>query len=308
MLKAIFTWWNGATIGAWLTISKSSTLVGEDEAGNRYYEARTNKGSYDQRKRRYVIYKGYAEASKISPDWHGWMHYTFDEPPTVEPFKLKVVGKAPSAQPHRHHQRLAAPRLDRARRRASPGHGRLPGLEAEVAAMRVLRLGAAACLAILAGAAAKAQTPAGGDETTQLLQNTPPAVHAAAPPDAAPASDDAPDVSDEAPAKPVAPAKRPRRNAAVLQALDKVTAETMRFEAQVNQPVRYKDLVFTVHACEENAPDEAEPGASPTWRSIPSPRPRPGWPPRRPVSCSAAGCSLTRPACARSSTRSTTSG
>jgi len=127
--------------------------------------------------------------------------------------------------------------------------------------MRVLRLGAAACLAILAGAAARAQTPAGGDETTQLLQNTPPAVHAAAPPDAAPASDDAPDVSDEAPAKPVAPAKRPRRNAAVLQALDKVTAETMRFEAQVNQPVRYKDLVFTVHACEENAPDEAEPGA-----------------------------------------------
>lgn len=89
VLKAIFTWWNGVTIGAWITIKKSSTFVGEDEAGNRYFEARTNKGSYDQRKRRYVIYKGYAEASKISPDWHGWMHYTFDEPPTVEPFKVK---------------------------------------------------------------------------------------------------------------------------------------------------------------------------------------------------------------------------
>ena len=89
MLKAIFTWWNGVTIGAWLTIHKSSTLVGEDETGNRYYEARTNKGSYDQRKRRYVIYKGYADASKIPPDWHGWMHYTFDEPPTKAPLKRR---------------------------------------------------------------------------------------------------------------------------------------------------------------------------------------------------------------------------
>ena len=89
MLKAIFTWWNGATIGARFTIAKTATLVGTDDFGNKYFEARTNKDSYDQRKRRYVIYKGYAEASKIPPDWHGWMHYTFDEPPTVEPFKLK---------------------------------------------------------------------------------------------------------------------------------------------------------------------------------------------------------------------------
>ena len=89
VLKKIFTWWNGATIGALFTIAKTARFVGEDEMGNKYYEARTNKDSYDQRKRRYVVYKGYAEASKISPDWHGWMHYTFDEPPTVEPFKIK---------------------------------------------------------------------------------------------------------------------------------------------------------------------------------------------------------------------------
>jgi hypothetical protein len=43
---------------------------------------------------------------------------------------------------------------------------------------------------------------------------------------------------------------------AVLQALDKVTAETLRFEAKVGQPVRYKTLIFTVHACEHSAPDE----------------------------------------------------
>jgi NADH:ubiquinone oxidoreductase subunit len=89
VLKKIFTWWNGATIGALFTIAKTARFVGEDETGNKYYEARTNKDSYDQRKRRYVVYKGYADASKITPDWHGWMHYTFDEPPTVEPFKIK---------------------------------------------------------------------------------------------------------------------------------------------------------------------------------------------------------------------------
>jgi hypothetical protein len=38
--------------------------------------------------------------------------------------------------------------------------------------------------------------------------------------------------------------------------LDKVTAETLRFEAKLNEPIRYKDLVVTVHACESNASDE----------------------------------------------------
>lgn len=50
--------------------------------------------------------------------------------------------------------------------------------------------------------------------------------------------------------------KRARYDVAILQALDKVTAETVRFEAAVGQPVRYKTLVFTVKACEEAAPDE----------------------------------------------------
>lgn len=87
MLKAIFTWWNGATIGVRNTIRKSGEFVGQDELGNRYFEARDNRNSYDGRRRRWVIYNGYADASKITPDWHGWMHYTFDEPPTVAPLK-----------------------------------------------------------------------------------------------------------------------------------------------------------------------------------------------------------------------------
>ena len=52
------------------------------------------------------------------------------------------------------------------------------------------------------------------------------------------------------------PMKRPRFSAAILQAVDKVTAETLRFEAKVGEPVRFKGVVMTVHACEGTAPDE----------------------------------------------------
>jgi hypothetical protein len=62
-----------------------------------------------------------------------------------------------------------------------------------------------------------------------------------------------------APEKPAEPVKRPRYSVAIIQALDKVTTETMRFEAPVGQPIRYKTLVFTVRACETTTPDEDAP-------------------------------------------------
>ncbi len=93
MLRAIFTWWGGATIGASFHIKRRSVFVGQDDTGNKYYEARDAKDSYDGRKRRWVIYNGYAEASKVPPEWHGWLHYTFDEPPTVEPLKRQAWEK-----------------------------------------------------------------------------------------------------------------------------------------------------------------------------------------------------------------------
>jgi hypothetical protein len=61
------------------------------------------------------------------------------------------------------------------------------------------------------------------------------------------------------PEKPAEPIKRARSSVAIIQALDKVTTETMRFEAPVGQPIRYKTLVFTVRACETTAPDEDAP-------------------------------------------------
>ena len=40
--------------------------------------------------------------------------------------------------------------------------------------------------------------------------------------------------------------------------MDKVTAETMRFEVPVNRPIRYKSLIFIVRACETTAADETD--------------------------------------------------
>ncbi|MGY4370268.1 NADH:ubiquinone oxidoreductase subunit [Bradyrhizobium sp. LB1.3] len=37
--------------------------------------------------RRWVIYNGYAEASRIPPSWHGWMHHTVDVPPTQDNYQ-----------------------------------------------------------------------------------------------------------------------------------------------------------------------------------------------------------------------------
>ena len=84
MLAKLFTWWNGATYGALFTIWKRGEKVGEDEYGNVFYEERKPSAS-DGRKRRWVVYKGLAEPSRVTPDWHGWLHHTFAAPPTEAP-------------------------------------------------------------------------------------------------------------------------------------------------------------------------------------------------------------------------------
>ncbi len=72
---------------------------------------------------------------------------------------------------------------------------------------------------------------------------------------------------DEIPAEEVAPAPtepasppgvRQRRRIAVIQAVDKTTAETMRFEVEVGgRPVRFgRTLLFKARACEVSASDE----------------------------------------------------
>ena len=91
VLKTIFTWWNGATTGIHFTTWRRGRFVGQDELGNKYYEARDDHDAYDKgRKRRWVIYKGYADASKVPPDWHGWLHYTYDEAPSEQPLPRRA--------------------------------------------------------------------------------------------------------------------------------------------------------------------------------------------------------------------------
>ncbi len=87
MFSKLFTWWNGSTIGALFDIGRRADFVGEDDYGNRYFEER--KASLEGRRRRYVIYRGLAEPSKVPSDWHGWLHYTFETPPTASPLKRR---------------------------------------------------------------------------------------------------------------------------------------------------------------------------------------------------------------------------
>lgn len=67
------------TIGTKLYTFFCGKLVGQDEFGNRYYTEK--KPSKSKRRKRWVMYSGHAEASKVPADWHGWLHYTHDELP-----------------------------------------------------------------------------------------------------------------------------------------------------------------------------------------------------------------------------------
>ncbi len=88
--------------------------------------------------------------------------------------------------------------------------------------------------------------------------------------------------SEASSAKPAPPMKRPRYQAAVLQALDKVTAETLRFEAPINRPIRYKSLIFVVRACETTAADESFTDAASYVEIDSQPIPPDGKPPPAP--------------------------
>lgn len=88
----------------------------------------------------------------------------------------------------------------------------------------------------------------------------------------------APAPAEKVDPKPTAPARRVRYEVAVLQVLDKVTAETLRFEAPVGKPIRYKTLVFTVKACEHSAPTEPVSDWIAYLTVDSQPRPQPGKP------------------------------
>ena len=81
LLRAV-TWWNGQTLNTQFYTWRKGERVGEDAQGNVFYQS--NGGA-----KRWVIYNGEAEASRVDPEWHGWLHHTWDEPPTEAPLKRK---------------------------------------------------------------------------------------------------------------------------------------------------------------------------------------------------------------------------
>ena len=81
-LIGLVTWWNDATFGTLLHTRRHGVRVGEDSQGNVFYQSRDGK-------RRWVIFTGETEASRVTPDWHGWLHHTWDTPPTEAPLPHK---------------------------------------------------------------------------------------------------------------------------------------------------------------------------------------------------------------------------
>ena len=75
----IFTWWDGATIGTLLWSWRKGEQVGTDAQGNRYYRSR-RPDSFGK-ERRWVIYNGANDASRVPAEWHGWLHGSFDDVP-----------------------------------------------------------------------------------------------------------------------------------------------------------------------------------------------------------------------------------
>ena len=63
----------------WVTLTGGARKVGVDAAGNRYFAAKARRGY--KHERRWVLYKGEPEATKVPPEWHGWLHYQSDAVP-----------------------------------------------------------------------------------------------------------------------------------------------------------------------------------------------------------------------------------
>ena len=62
-------------------------LVATDEFGNKYYC--NSKNFEDNLSRRWVIFEGEVEATKIPPHWHAWLHKSIDKPPLNYDHKYK---------------------------------------------------------------------------------------------------------------------------------------------------------------------------------------------------------------------------
>ncbi len=86
-----FTWWNGATWGTSLWTRRFGDEAGRDEAGNVYYRSTKDPN------RRWVIYAGDNDGSRIPPGWQAWLRGTIDELPEKSLPPRRAFEKPPEA-------------------------------------------------------------------------------------------------------------------------------------------------------------------------------------------------------------------
>jgi len=74
----------GSNLGTRLYTWLRGEEVGRDDYGNIYYRekggGRVHPDSI-RKERRWVIYGGAIEASRVPPEWHAWLHHTLTDPP-----------------------------------------------------------------------------------------------------------------------------------------------------------------------------------------------------------------------------------
>jgi NADH:ubiquinone oxidoreductase subunit len=100
----LFTWWNGSTFGTWLNTRRNGVHVGTDHQGNKYYRSAkklpaTANSPFAGRERRWVIYNGNNDASRVPAEWHGWLHSSYDGVPEshLPPAHIWEVDYTPNA-------------------------------------------------------------------------------------------------------------------------------------------------------------------------------------------------------------------
>lgn len=100
------------TIGTIFSSLFFADRVGTDEFGNKYYRGR--RGRRYGRERRWVVYKGKNEASRVPPEWHAWLHHTVEDPLTEKaalardwqkPHQPNTTGTAQAYRPAGHELR-----------------------------------------------------------------------------------------------------------------------------------------------------------------------------------------------------------
>ena len=72
-----FTWWNGASWGTSIFSRHHGKEVGRDEAGNIYFEHRKTP------ERRWVMYGGANDSSRVPPGWNAWLRGTIADLPEM---------------------------------------------------------------------------------------------------------------------------------------------------------------------------------------------------------------------------------